>query len=55
MLPRATLFQENSIYQISFNQKFGKPELTEASRTKLLWEIVMAIFRNQEGNWVTQK
>ena len=24
-----TLFQENSFYPISFNQKFGKPDLTQ--------------------------
>jgi len=27
--PRTTLLQENSICQISFDQKFGKPELTQ--------------------------
>jgi len=26
--PRTTLLQENSIYKISFDQQFGKPELT---------------------------
>jgi len=30
--PRTTLLQENSIYQISFDQKFGKPELTQMRR-----------------------
>jgi len=27
--PRTTFLQENSIYQISFDQKFGKPELAQ--------------------------
>ena len=27
--PRTTLFQENSIYPISFDQKFGKADLTQ--------------------------
>jgi len=28
MSPRTTFLQENSIYKISFDHKFGKPELT---------------------------
>jgi len=27
--PRTTFLQENSIYQISFDQKFGKPKPTQ--------------------------
>ena len=27
--PRTTFLQKNSIYQISFDQKFGEPELTQ--------------------------
>jgi len=28
MSPRTTFLQENSIYKISFDHRFGKPELT---------------------------
>ena len=34
LLSRTTLFQEKSMCQISFDQKSGKPELTQMQREK---------------------
>jgi len=34
-----TLLQEDSVYPISFDQTFGKPD-TNAAWTKCLWEII---------------
>jgi len=41
MPPRATFLQENSFYQISINQKFGKAWLdTNVAWTKWLREFI---------------
>jgi len=54
--PRATLFKENPIYQTSYDQKFGKPELRQMrheqnGREKLFWPFL----ENCKGSTKTQE
>ena len=54
LLPRTTLSQENSIYQMSFNQKFWKQKLTPIQHEQNRVEkIIIAIFKTQLGKYTT--